>query len=240
MKALILAAGMGVRLRPLTYEIPKTLIPIVGKTILERIICNCLEVGIADFVIVVGHKKEEVFREAEKIKCKYHVNISFTENENYSGTNTGVSAYLGLTSMAEGDSLIINGDNVFDKQLLRPLDKLSNTVLVIDDRKILVEESFKLSLINGKIKLMGKDIPVEEATGEFIGISLLRQKDRRDYEMILKELITENPKVYYDLAYQHLSQKVKLDFLSVGDCAWTEIDTAEDLAYALKLVAKAK
>ncbi|GAG21869.1 unnamed protein product, partial [marine sediment metagenome] len=60
MKAIILAAGRGSRLKPLTDTIPKPLLEVNGKTILERAIDTLLEVGITDILVVVGHLAEKI------------------------------------------------------------------------------------------------------------------------------------------------------------------------------------
>ena len=59
MISVILSAGMGTRLRPLTDEIPKPLLEINKLTLLERMIGNCMNAGIREFILVVGYKKEK-------------------------------------------------------------------------------------------------------------------------------------------------------------------------------------
>jgi choline kinase len=235
MKAIILAAGMGVRLRPFTQEIPKCLIEINGKTILERIIENCVPFDITRFVVVVGHKKETIFTAASKLEGGHPVEFSFVENMDYQTTNTGVSLVLALDSIKE-DVVIINGDDVFEKQIMRKLLESNTSSIVIDNRKVLVQESFKVKTSDRLIELMGKDIPIDQATGEFIGISLIKLKDLDVFKTILNKKIRQNKKTYYDFIFQEFAESGSLSFTFTDGLNWTEIDTEEDLLYAQKIL----
>jgi choline kinase len=237
LKTVLLAAGMGLRIMPLTKDIPKCLIEVNGKTILERTVINCLLAGINDHVVVVGYKNEAVSLETSALASKYPVTFTLVENRDYQVTNTGVSLSFGLQHIQE-DVIIINGDNIFDHELLKHLAKRMNTSLIIDNRKTLVAESFKVRLVNNTIDAMGKEIPLNVATGEFIGISLLRNKDLFTFKGILQELIKGNPKVYYDMAFQRLSCVSPLDFVFTEGLKWTEVDTRQDLEDAKKIASE--
>ena len=67
MIGMILSAGMGTRLMPLTKEIPKPLLEINGMTLLERMIINCMNVGINEFIVIVGYNKEKVIELAPEL-----------------------------------------------------------------------------------------------------------------------------------------------------------------------------
>jgi bifunctional UDP-N-acetylglucosamine pyrophosphorylase/glucosamine-1-phosphate N-acetyltransferase len=85
MKAVILAAGEGTRLKPITSSLPKPMIPIAGKPLLEHLILGLKEAGITDILIIVGYKKElivEYFQNGQEIG----VNIEYTTQHKYLGT----------------------------------------------------------------------------------------------------------------------------------------------------------
>lgn len=102
MNAIILAAGMGTRLRPLTNEIPKCLVPVNGVPMVERQIQFLHEVGIRDIVLVSGYKAEKL----EYLQAKYHVGIVY--NEKYDTCNNIFSLYKVLDKF--GDSWVVEGD----------------------------------------------------------------------------------------------------------------------------------
>ena len=102
MNAIILAAGMGTRLRPLTNEIPKCLVKVLGVPMVERQIQNLHEAGITDVTLVSGYKAGRL----GYLKGKYGVDIIF--NERYDSCNNIYSLYKMLDRF--GDSWIIEGD----------------------------------------------------------------------------------------------------------------------------------
>jgi L-glutamine-phosphate cytidylyltransferase len=234
---IILAAGVGKRLRPLTKNIPKTLISIEGKTILEYIISNCYESGIKDFMVVVGHMKEEVEEACERIEKEYGVKIELLENERYSTTNTGFSLKIALDRV-DDDVVVINGDNVFDHRILTHLLHTGNNSIVVDNVKNLNEESFKIALDLDKkmINRMGKEIEIDTSNGEFIGISAIKQKDLRIFREILSGLVLKNEMEYYDIAFIDFSSRTNINFVFTNGLKWTEIDDYNDLVQAERLV----
>ncbi len=233
MKAIILAAGTGTRLLPLTEKIPKCLIEIYDKTILEKIIDSCLHVGINDFTVVTGHGKKFV---TERLSRSLYRNASYNivENTNYKDTNTGVSLSIALKNI-DDTVVIVNGDLIFDEKILNLLINQNRTAIIIDNAKKLTEESFKVKLENKNIKLMGKNISINEADGEFIGLSLIKCDDIYMTEQILEKLISENKHQYYDFVFQELSKIGLVDFIFTNGLKWTEIDTLDDLKYAKKI-----
>ncbi|PKP60185.1 MAG: hypothetical protein CVT89_00350 [Candidatus Altiarchaeales archaeon HGW-Altiarchaeales-2] len=235
MKAIILAAGVGSRIMPLTKNIPKCLIKINNKTILEMMIENCISTGIDDFIFVLGHKKHKVIETIKKLN--YDIKYSIVENKEYLNTNTGVSLYLAITN-TDDTVIVINGDNVFDKKMLNTLVKKDKTSIVVDNVKELNEESFKIAITNDKIEAIGKNILKEESSGEFIGISMIRKNDLSLFMEILKKIIDENKNQYYDFAFKELSKFRVVDFVYTNGLIWSEIDYPEDLKHVKKIIFK--
>lgn len=94
MICVILSAGMGKRLRPLTDNIPKPLLEINTTTLLERMVKHCMNAGITDFIVVVGYHGEKVVEFSKTLKETLDINIKIIENKRYDVTNTSVSTYL--------------------------------------------------------------------------------------------------------------------------------------------------
>jgi choline kinase len=235
MIAIILAAGTGTRLMPLTKDVPKPLLEIGDVTLLERMIVNCISGGIDEFIIVVGHKKERVMEKIDYLENKYSVKISTVENKRYSQTNTSCSVKL-ATSNLDDDIIIINGDNVVDELIISGLISISKTALVVDNYKQLNDESFKLRIENNEIMEIGKDIDIQTSSGEFIGISKVSKDDLPIFNSILGELVSEDVQNYYDLAYKNLSKKSDIDYFYTNGLKWTEIDDKKDWEYAHTLI----
>lgn len=250
MIGIILSAGMGTRLMPLTKDIPKTLLKINEVTLLERMIKNCIDAEISKFIVVVGYNKEKVIDLCPEIAEKYDIEIETIANEKYDVTNTSVSTYLACRFIEENDLddfVLINGDNVVDPEIISRIANSKNTGMIIDNFKELDEESFKLiiddesfnedkTIANGKISSIGKGLDIPSSTGEFIGVSKVKSDDVAEFNRILERLIQEDPQNYYDYAYKDLSEIKTIDFVLTNGLKWTEIDDHKDWENAQKLV----
>ena len=151
MIGVILSAGMGTRLMPLTKDIPKPLLEVNGMTLLERMMKNLMNENIKEFIVIVGYNKEKVIDLAPKLEEKYSININILENEKYDVTNTSVSTYIAskyIEENQEDDFILINGDNVVDPEIITRIAERENTSLTVDNFKELNEESFKLIIEN--------------------------------------------------------------------------------------------
>jgi len=231
----ILAAGMGQRLRPLTEDKPKILLEINGKTLLERFISVFSKNNISEFILVVGHYKEKVDEAIISLQKKYNINVKIVENEKYDITNTSCSTYIASKDITD-DFVLINGDNVLDSNIVKKIINTENTGMVIDNYKELNEESFKITINNGIIEDIGKELNIETSNGEFIGVSKVVKRDIDEFNKILCNLIKENPQNYYDFAYKDLSKISKIDFVYTNGLKWTEIDDHDDWEKAKEIV----
>lgn len=102
----ILAAGQGARMYPLTNARPKTMIPLAGKPILEHLLGNCRDAGITDFVFVVGYY-EEVVRNYFGDGTNWAVNIRYAVQRKPQGT---ADALRQCRSLIQGPFIMVNGD----------------------------------------------------------------------------------------------------------------------------------
>ena len=108
MKAILLAGGLGTRLRPVTYEIPKPLIPVQGRALIEHNLELLKEGGVTETYLAIGHM-------ADKIKHHFKdaypgLKIHFLVEDEPLGTG----GWMNLTERIKGDFIVINADNLFD------------------------------------------------------------------------------------------------------------------------------
>lgn len=250
MIGVILSAGMGTRLMPLTKDIPKPLLAINKKTLLERMIENCINANIREFILIVGHNKQKVYETAPKLEKKLDISIKIIDNEEYNVTNTSVSTFLAssyIEKESPDDFILINGDNVVDCKIITDIASTNNTSLVIDNFKKLNDESFKVmlqdlkinengSVANGIISEIGKDINIPSSFGEFIGVSKVMKKDISRFNKLLNEIIQQDKQNYYDFVYKPLSEEILIDYVLTNGLKWTEIDDYNDWEIANELV----
>lgn len=236
--AIILLAGMGSRLRPLTDNLHKALLSIQGKTILERQIAQLTRCGISRLHLVLGYREQDICDFVTKNFSD--LNVQFHRNEIYEKTNTGYSLYLVLKTMTES-FLLLDGDVLLHNKLVEALcvDTTDNLLLCETDPAKLDAEAVKARLSNsGEIVEIGKPISLEKAHGESIGVGLY-QKDwatalKSQLEKSLKD--ESNWNWYYEDAMQELLSNEQapspLKIVSTGDHAWVEVDDFQDLERA--------
>jgi mannose-1-phosphate guanylyltransferase len=109
MKAVILAGGLGTRLRPVTYEIPKPLIPVQGKTLLEHVLDILRPAGVDEVYLSIGYKAgmiQKYFGDGSRFGMKIHYLI---EDE-----ALGTGGWMHLVKRIPGDFFVVNGDVLFD------------------------------------------------------------------------------------------------------------------------------
>jgi len=125
MQAVILAAGEGSRLRPLTRSKPKAMIPVANRPIIEYVIDALLENGIRDIVVVVGYRKEHVIRYLNKLDAPVQVVVQ----ERQLGTADALRA---AESEITEDFLVLPGDNYINAESIARIRKERNAMLVAE------------------------------------------------------------------------------------------------------------
>ena len=128
MKAIILAAGEGNRMRPLTYTRPKVMLPIANKPILEHLLIQGKKAGIKEFIFITGYHDEQV-RDYFGSGDKWGVNIDYCTQRRQLGTADALKMVKGLV---DGNFLVINGDIIVNQEGINGLtDKSNNTMSIV-------------------------------------------------------------------------------------------------------------
>lgn len=126
-KAIILAAGEGSRMRPLTYTRPKVMLPIAGKPILEHLLIEAAEAGISEFIFIVGYRDEQV-RHYFGSGDRWGVNIGYSTQRRQLGTADALKMASGLLS---GNFLVLNGDVITSRKDIACLANSSDNTMGI-------------------------------------------------------------------------------------------------------------
>jgi bifunctional UDP-N-acetylglucosamine pyrophosphorylase/glucosamine-1-phosphate N-acetyltransferase len=126
MKAVILAAGEGTRMRPMTYTRPKVMLPLANRPILEHLLIEINQTGITEFVFVVGYHDEQV-RDYFKSGAKWGVNIVYVNQRKQQGTADAVK--MVESSVVDGNFLLLNGDVIVNSQDLKKVVAAQDTTL---------------------------------------------------------------------------------------------------------------
>ena len=237
-KAVILAAGLGSRIRPLTDGCPKTLLTVGDMTILGRMLTTLRSRGIEDVVIVVGYLGQKI--DAFVSEHFGDMNIELVTNSRYDETNTGYSLMLAEAFIGGAAFVKFDGDVVFDEEILkRLLAGVDGNYLCIDRNIQLDAEEVKVSLADGsRVALVSKSLAPAEAIGESIGIELINASTSHILFAELRAMMDDpaNLQDYYEAAYERLiADGFPFHAVDITGLAWTEIDTRQDYDLANQL-----
>jgi len=127
LKAVILAAGEGSRMRPLTYTRPKVMLPIANKPILEHLLIEASAAGINEFIFVVGYHDEAVL-DYFGDGGRWNVQIDYVKQRRQKGT---ADALRMVAELVEGDFLLMNGDMVIGRRDIKKMAAGTDTTLAV-------------------------------------------------------------------------------------------------------------
>lgn len=216
MNAIILAAGMGIRLRPLTNEIPKCLVKVNGTPMIERQIQYLHESGITDITLISGYKAEKL----DYLKEKYNVSIVF--NEKYDICNNIYSMYKVLDKFS--DTWVIEGDVFMNKNCFdSTIDKSAYFCVYKENYK---SEWGLISDDEGKLK----EITIGNGSGCIMsGISYWTKTEAAYIVKQIKKLISNNDytNLFWDNAVLDIYKNLDINIKSIDNIY--EIDTEVEL-----------
>lgn len=233
MKALILAAGLGTRLAPITDNVPKSLVEVNGKPILFKQIDNLLENGVKDITIVSGYKADVL---EQRVLEKYPF-VKIIESVDYAITNNMYSAYLGIQKVGTKEGfLMMNADVFFDASVIKALIACPYENAIVTDIGNYLEESMKVIKKNDRLVAISKQISQEDAYGVSIDVYKFGSSGAIAFYNKCKEYIEEKKelKKWSEVALNDILLDVKFEPCPL-DGRWFEIDNHEDLAAAEKL-----
>ncbi|MFC1685686.1 NTP transferase domain-containing protein [Nanoarchaeota archaeon] len=233
MEAIILAAGMGTRLKEILNGKPKPLLEIKGKPLIQYSLEALAAAGVKKATIALGFKGEIIKEYLEK--WKGDIELSYVFNKSYETTGSMHSLYTALRNSKE--CLVLDGDIVYDGEII---NKLINS----DDKSKVVltkccgsnDEVYVLLDSSNKITYLGKKNPGKNPF-EFTGIS----KFSKEFMDIMFNLHKENleqgnlDEYYEDCAYNASKISPWYGFVDLN-LAWSEIDKKEDIPRALKSI----
>jgi choline kinase len=237
MQAIILAAGLAKRLRPLTDTTPKCLLEVNGKNLLHRTMENVIANGITNFVFVTGYRENMIKSYLKENFSDYK--IQFLSNPDFANNNNSYSLWMTKNFITK-DVILLDSDILFDKGTIKELlDSQHENCLAVNFETELDEEQIKVVLDeNKKILEISKVTDLKKSAGESIGIEKF-SLDFMDelYKVLDRKIINErNVNEFYEKSFEEVIQsknnakneRNSIYAIDVSHYKCMEIDTVED------------
>ncbi len=232
----ILAAGIGSRLRPLTVTRPKCLVKVCNRTILDYQLEAYRRAGVRELVIVVGYEANEVIR---AVRHQKDLHVILVLNTDYESSNNMFSLYLAREYLKGRDFVLSNGDVVIAPTLIARLLDCGNPSAIAIDRRTYLDESMKVTRRPfGGLGDIGKDIPRHRAYGCSVDVYKFSASDGEVFLNEVERIIEgeNNRKEWTEVALRRLmcTERLCLAPYDIGEQDWYEIDDFEDLLMAYR------
>lgn len=245
-RAIILAAGLGTRLRPLTSETPKTLIKVHGTAILENALTQLASCGVRETAIVVGYRADSIERAygTEFLGMR----LTYVHSTVFDRTGSAYSLWLARSFLASGNCMLLEGDVFFERTVLTRLlrshhpnaaavapmsELLTGSAAAVDDRGQMLELRMNQRMSTPGAAQLYKTINIYRFEGAALERSLLPE--------LARTIESGAHASYVEQVLSGLIQRQQLQVGAVdcGDLGWFEIDSVDDLRIAERIFAPA-
>lgn len=237
MKAVILSAGQGKRLLPLTADSPKCILPILGQTLIEWQIDELAKCGIEQVTVVLGYRADKV----EGILHSRYGNhrVQTVYNAAYAVSDNLVSCWAAHDAMNE-DFILLNGDTLFEAAVLkRLLETRDGPVTVVVSQKSEYDaDDMKVELDGCRLIKIGKDLIPDQVDGESIGMILFRDQGPMIFRDAIQKALRHpsSQTKWYLSVIDEMARRMPVWTCSIHGLQWCEVDYQADLKLAEKVV----
>lgn len=234
MKAIILSAGQGRRLLPLTENTPKCMLAVADKPVLAWQIDALLSVGVDEIIIIAGFQIALI---EALIQQRYaHHKISILFNPFFEVADNLASCWVARHEM-NGDFLLLNGDTLIESALLaKVLNSQSVPItLSVDVKDVYDADDMKVQLdTDGWVKQVSKIVPTHQVNAESIGLTYFREQGPRIFCQAIESALRHPAelKSWYLSIIDALAKQHLVNSCSIQGHRWCEIDFIEDLSRA--------
>jgi L-glutamine-phosphate cytidylyltransferase len=239
-RVIILAAGQGKRLLPLTADVPKALLDIGGKSLIQRQIEAFRACGVKDVTVVTGYASRRMEQVLANLSLRLDVKISSVYNPFFAVADNLASCWLARHEMTS-DFIQVNGDNVFKADLVERIlnAEVPDAAVAINRKQSYDADDMKVMLDGKRLTEVGKNLPLDTVDGEAIGFYLFRGSAVLAYakELEIAMLDPAGLKRWFPSAVGSLAKKIDIGTIEVTGHQWCEVDFPVDLQGARQLVA---
>jgi len=230
---IILAAGVGSRLRPITDELPKSIVPVNGVPLLSRFLMQVKSSSVKTRVVVVaGYLSNQISDLVSGFQATTNSSIQVIVNKDYETTNNMESCRIALEAGDFGDCIIVNADCIYDDEIV--LDMIaSNYSCVATDSGKYNDENMKVLVKKGHVYEISKNLPEQEGVNTSIDLYHFVKSDVDRLLKIMQGFYHRSDlEKWNEVAINELVKSSSIKTKDFIGRRWMEIDNLEDLKVA--------
>ena len=237
MKAIILSAGQGRRLMPLTSNMAKCSLTLHGVSILEWQLSQIAQCDVDEVIVVTGFAFERVDAIVNSIKF---INVRTLHNPMYAHTDNLGTCWEARFEMDE-PFVLMNGDTLFEAAVLQRLldsDKKYPVTLATDSKPHFDLDDMKIISDGDRLLKVSKQLDISLVDGESIGLMVFNQTGARAFTEKLEEMMDQSNalKLWYLSAIDQLASDGLAGICPIDGLSWCEVDDAADFTAAANVV----
>jgi len=236
-KVIILSAGQGRRLSPMTAERPKCMLPIQGKPLIEWQLEAIEACGLEHVTVVTGFGTAQVEDLLDARGGAAETGVCF--NPFFEAADNLISCWAARGEMTE-DFILLNGDTLFEPAVLeRLMESPARPVTLATDVKSTYDaDDMKVALDGERLLRIGKDLPVERTDGESIGLMMFRGQGAELFRASLEQAVRDPRalKQWYLSIVGQIAESGQVWTQSIAGLNWSEVDYPLDLLRASAMV----
>lgn len=233
-KAVILAAGRGTRLAPLTSGLSKCLMPFGDKTILDHQIDSLFAAGVSEIAIAVGYRKEHIIEHVRRRYSDLIDRFEFLDNPDFATTNNMYSLWMTRDWLGDSDFMCLNADTLCHAEIVRAAAAAPDAVSVSIAREYR-DETTKVITVNGHVERLHKSVTREQHNATFIGIATLAAAAARTVFARAEANFAAGrmQDAFNEVIDGLIADGLRVAYTESGDLAWAEVDDATDWEFAM-------
>ncbi len=239
--AVILAAGIGSRLQPLTNDRPKCLVEVAGRPILLHALDRLAEAGVDECIVVAGYRADLVRDAVADGPRTLTTRVVIAPD--FARTGTAASLAVGLNAIdGEADLVVIEGDVIFDREVIVRLARSSRPATAVAGGTPNCSGTFFAVQPGGLVAAVHHaawEPPASDAVlGKCVNVHVFDRSDLGDIADALDSVLAQDPTAQVEHVLQRLLDcGFALHAVEVGDVRWWEVDDSDDLAIARSMFA---
>lgn len=229
MKAILLSAGLGSRLHPLTIDRPKCLVPVEGRMILDRQIDALRANGVEEITVVVGYRAERIAAHVQAMPARRRPDLLFNP---YWAVSSSIISVWQARALLRQPFCLINGDTIFDADLFaKALLRVEGGINLLVERSAPAEDDMRVVADQGRVRAVGKGLAPHRAQLRSLGIVICPDPDGGPYRAALHDVVHQKNghQQFHHAVIDRLAKVTTVNPILVRSSNWSEIDRPEDI-----------